>query len=90
EPGASAPAITLEIADGSRITGRSITIPSLRIGKFTEKNVEAVVLGPEARNATPLRGMSFLGRFEFKLDSNRRQLILNGIDEPDASSRPRH
>ncbi|MBA3311868.1 MAG: TIGR02281 family clan AA aspartic protease [Planctomycetaceae bacterium] len=83
------PVAQFQIADGSLITGQMITIPSLRVGKFTVENVEAAVLGPEAVGATPLLGMSFLGKFETKIDSNRGHLILSRIEGTEGSAKIR-
>jgi aspartyl protease family protein len=83
------PDMQLQIADGSIISGKQITIPSLRVGKFTVENVEAAVLGPEAVSATPLLGMSFLSKFETKIDSERGQLILSRIEGTEGSDRIR-
>jgi clan AA aspartic protease (TIGR02281 family) len=83
------PEIRLQIADGSIITGKQITIPSLRVGKFTAENVEAAVLGPEAVSAEPLLGMSFLSKFEMKIDSERGNLVLSRIEGTEGSDRIR-
>ena len=83
------PVATFKIANGALIKGQMITIPSLRVGKFTVENVEAAVLGPEATDAEPLLGMSFLSKFEMKIDSQRGQLILSHIEGTEGSDRIR-
>ncbi len=77
--------IVLEIADGSRISGVLKKIATVRVGTFELKDVECAVLGPEAINATPLLGMSFLGEFQFQLDSAESTLGMTQI-EGDASA----
>ena len=89
KPKETDPVIQLQIADGSLINGKLISIPSLRVGKFTVEDVEAAVLGPEAVAATPLLGMSFLSKFETKIDSQRGQLILSHIKGTEGSEKIR-
>jgi clan AA aspartic protease (TIGR02281 family) len=68
--------IRLTIADGSTITGYLKTAKSIRVGTFEVNNVKCAVLGPEAVNAEPLLGMSFLGEFQFDLDAADQSLGL--------------
>lgn len=89
KPTETDPEIRLQIADGSIITGKQITIASLRVGKFTAENVEAAVLGPEAVSAEPLLGMSFLSKFEMRIDSERGHLVLSRIEGTEGSDRIR-
>lgn len=79
--------ITLIIADGTKISGRLKKLDSVRVGKFTVNDVECAVLGPEATEATPLLGMSFLGQFKFELNSQASELSLMQIDE-ESKSKP--
>lgn len=72
--------ILITIADGSTISGHLKVIDSVRIGQFTVEKVECAVLGPEAVNAQPLLGMSFLGEFQFQLDAAESTLGLTEID----------
>ncbi len=81
EPKAGDRQILLTIADGSTITGYLKTARSVRVGTFELENVECAVLGPEATNAEPLLGMSFLGEFQFDLDSSDGTLGLTQIDD---------
>jgi predicted aspartyl protease len=39
-------------------------LSEIRVGKFTVKDVECAVLGPEAVNAESMLGMSFLRHFK--------------------------
>ena len=80
--------ILLSIADGSTITGVLKKITIVRVGTFEVKDVECAVLGPEAVSATPLLGMSFLGEFQFQLDSAESTLGITQI-EGDASATKR-
>jgi hypothetical protein len=58
----------------------------MRLGQFTAKNVEAVVLSPSVSGAEPLLGMTFLGNFKFELDAGKS--VLSMIDIGDGKSQP--
>ena len=80
--------ILIEIADGSTIAGVLKKIASVRVGTFEVKDVECAVLGPEAVSATPLLGMTFLGEFQFQLDSADATLGMTQIEgDPSTGSR---
>ncbi len=83
------PEIILQLADGSQIPGREVTISSIRVGKFTVENVKCAVLGPAAVRAEPLLGMSFLGNFKFEVNSQDSKLKMVKVetDKPGTSSR---
>ena len=70
------PRIEMHIADGSRIMGRLVNIPTIRVGQFTANNVQCAVLGPEATNAPCLLGMSFLENFKFQVDAAKGTLKM--------------
>ncbi|MCU0880925.1 MAG: retroviral-like aspartic protease family protein, partial [Pirellulaceae bacterium] len=72
--------IILQLADG-RIRGHKMTIPSVRVGKFTVEMVECAVLGEEAINAEPLLGMSSLENFKFEIDAGSRKLTMVKVGE---------
>jgi aspartyl protease family protein len=74
------PEISIVIANGQRIKGRLTKLDSVRVGKFEAKDVSCAVLGPEARGAQPLLGMSFLGRFNFELNAQGSRLSLMKLD----------
>lgn len=83
------PEIILELADGSQIRANLKTIPLVRVGKFTVKDVECAVLSPTAVNAAPLLGMSFLGQFKFELDAQKGVLNMVKIETEGASGKSR-
>lgn len=78
--------VILRTADGRNVPAKLTMLESVRIGKFTVENVEAVVLGAEAPNAEPLLGMSFLGRFQFKIDTQAGTISLTKLEIPDPKS----
>ena len=89
EPTAEHPSIMLSLADGRTVSGKLITIPVLRVGKFTVNDVQCAVLGPEAINASPLLGMTFLGNFKFELNAADATLSMVQIETSDTSAAPR-
>jgi aspartyl protease family protein len=87
EPTARDEEILLTLADGSEIVGYLKTIKAVRVGQFTVENVKCAVLGPEAVEALPLLGMSFLGEFQFQLNASEATLGMTRVE--DSSSRSR-
>ena len=87
KPEANDKRILLTIADGSTITAHLKVIDSVRVGTFVTEKVQCAVLGPEAVNAEPLLGMSFLGEFQFNLDAAEGTLGLTQIESDGAGSR---
>ena len=73
--------IKMKIGDGSIIDGKLITLPSVRVGKFEVENVECAVLGENYKEAEPSLGMSFLEKFNFKIDPDLRKLTMTKIGE---------
>jgi clan AA aspartic protease (TIGR02281 family) len=83
---ASAMPIKMKVASGTVSKASLVTLDSVKVGQFTAKKVECVVLPPEATNAPILLGMTFLGHFNFSM--NGTELVLSKIDgEHSASDR---
>lgn len=82
----SATEVTLSIADGSRVKAQRIVIPTLRVGKFEAKDVEAAVLPAELPNAPALLGMSYLRNFQVSLDSDAARLQMTHLETAAATS----
>ena len=72
--------ITLQLADGRLIPGKLVVLESVRVGEFEVRDVECAVLGPEVPKADALLGMSFLGRFEFRVDPQAATLTLERVE----------
>ncbi|MFK7817327.1 MAG: TIGR02281 family clan AA aspartic protease [Planctomycetaceae bacterium] len=68
--------IRLQLADGRQISGTLVVLENVRVSGFEVGKVEAAVLGPEARFAEPLLGMSFLKHFKFEIKPNESTLTL--------------
>lgn len=89
KPGPKDPPIVLTLADGREITGTFVKLKTVRIGQFEVEDVDCAILGPEATNAEPLLGMSYLKEFEFQINSARETLTLTRIKDNSRSSRSR-
>ena len=79
--------ITMVIADGSKISGRVKRVDSVRVGQFIVNDIECAILGPEAVEATPLLGMSFLGKFKLQLNADASELSLTRVDAEETAPR---
>ncbi|TWU36687.1 hypothetical protein Q31b_49690 [Novipirellula aureliae] len=77
-----APELRLVIANGAVINARAVILPRMRIGNFEAEDVRAAVLEPEAVNAEPLLGMSFLGNFKFEINSSEKTISLLRVATP--------
>jgi len=73
--------VQLQIADGSIIEATAIKLDEVRVGKFAVENVDAVVLPPNAVAAPALLGMSYLGKFSFKVEADSQKLTMTKIDD---------
>ena len=68
--------IQLQLADGRKISGTLVILNQVRVGGFVLNKVEAAVLGPEAKAAQPLLGMSYLKHFKFEIKPDEATLSL--------------
>ena len=90
QPKPTDPTVGLELADGSRISGKLVKLESVRVGQFIVENVDCAVLDIQAIRAEPLLGMSFLENFQFKIDASKETMTLVEVksgDKPGKSSR---
>lgn len=81
DPSSADRRVQLRIADGSVIEATVVKLDEVRVGKFAVENVEAVVLPPEAVAAPALLGMSYLGKFSFKIEADAQKLTMTKIDD---------
>lgn len=78
-----APKIKLQLADGKTIIeAQLVTAPTIRVGRFTAKNVKCAVLPANLPEAMALLGMSFLGQYNFKIDKEQSKLVLATVGGP--------
>lgn len=70
--------VELELGDGRKIKADFVMLESVSVQGAQAKDVEAAVLLDDDRSsfAEGVLGMSFLNRFNFKVDQSRKQLIL--------------
>jgi clan AA aspartic protease (TIGR02281 family) len=80
--------ISLSVADGRKITGHLVTISSVRVGKFSEEDVECAVLSEES--APPLLGMSFLSNYKIEINAQGRRVTMLRVETETAPSSQRN
>lgn len=71
--------VQLQLADGRKIEATRIILEKIKVQDVEVKDVEAAVLQEEVAEANfkdGLLGMSFLNRFNFKVDYKKGKLIL--------------
>jgi clan AA aspartic protease (TIGR02281 family) len=69
----------LQLADGRRINAAFVVLDNVKVGQAEVNNVEAVILPQQVQDSgtyNGILGMSFLKRFNFKVDYIRRKLVL--------------
>ncbi|KPK98307.1 MAG: hypothetical protein AMJ95_04930 [Omnitrophica WOR_2 bacterium SM23_72] len=76
------PAVRLILADGRQTHAKLITLESVKVEGVEAKNVEAAIMLDEITDPgfkDGLLGMSFLKRFNFKVDNREKKLILEKL-----------
>jgi predicted aspartyl protease len=82
KPAADAPKPTLEPAAAA--AGREMTIPTVRVGKMTARDVTCLVLPEEKSDVAPVLGQSFLKHFDYKHMKDAGRLVLTRVEPADA------
>ncbi|MGO9597813.1 MAG: retroviral-like aspartic protease family protein [Isosphaeraceae bacterium] len=72
--------IELKTADGTTIKAKQMTIPSVRVSKFTVANVECAVMPEEKGDIDPLLGQSFFKHFKVEYSPEGRTLRLKRLE----------
>ncbi|HKM53437.1 MAG TPA: retroviral-like aspartic protease family protein [Isosphaeraceae bacterium] len=72
--------IELKTADGTTIKAKQMTIPSVRVSKFTVANVECVVMPEEKGDIDPLLGQNFFKHFKVEYSPEGRTLRLKTLE----------
>ena len=83
KPGPNDKVVKATVADGSEVSAKMMTIPSVRVGKFTIKDVECVVMPAEKKNVPPLLGQSFHKFFTYRFTSETGKLVLSQVETPE-------
>jgi len=75
------PDMQAQIANGSKVNAKRIILESVKVENSEAKNVDAAILLDEAGDigSDGLLGMSFLKRFNFKVDQKEKKLILEKL-----------
>lgn len=71
--------VDLSVADGRQVKAKYVVLNSVRVKDITAHNVEAAVMLDDVEGAKfqdGLLGMSFLKRFNFKVDQKDNKLII--------------
>jgi len=74
--------IQLQLGDGRKIDAKHVTLENVRIQGVEADNVDAAVLLEDVGKTSfsdGLLGMSFLSRFNFKFDQDKKALILERL-----------
>jgi clan AA aspartic protease (TIGR02281 family) len=78
--------VHLKTADGTVVDSKLMTIPSVRVGKFTIPNVECAVMPAEKGDVDPLLGQSFLKFFKVDFSPELGRLNLKKVETAEADS----
>lgn len=84
-PGPDAPVVKCQVADGSVVDAREASIPVMRVGKFTVKDVPCVVMPASKKDVPPLLGQTFQRNFTFKFSADSGKLSLSRVEAPEAA-----
>ena len=87
KPKPSDPTIKCQTADGSIVEAKQMTVGSMRVGKFTVRDVVCAVMPADKGDVDPLLGQSFHRHFTFQFTPESGRLKLSKVDEGDAPSR---
>jgi clan AA aspartic protease (TIGR02281 family) len=83
KPGPSASTVRCQTADGRVVRAKLMTVPTLRVGKFTVKDVECAVMPRGKEDIPPLLGVTFHKFFTYKFSPESGTLVLTKVDTPE-------
>lgn len=72
-------AMDMTVADGRKVQARAVVLGSVEVGKMRAQRVEAAVLPDFEPGLDGLLGMSFLKRFDVRVDSVAGRLVLRDL-----------
>jgi clan AA aspartic protease (TIGR02281 family) len=81
KPKPSDPTIRCETADGSVVEAKQLTVGSMRVGKFTVKDVVCAIMPPDKGDVSPLLGQSFHRHFTYQFTPESGRLKISQVDE---------
>jgi clan AA aspartic protease (TIGR02281 family) len=88
KPSPSDPIVRCETADGTVIEARQVTIPTMRVGRFTVNDVTCAVMPAGKGNITPLLGQSFHRHFTYKFTPESGHLIMSRVEGVEPQAKP--
>jgi clan AA aspartic protease (TIGR02281 family) len=86
KPGPTDETVKAHVADGSVVEAKRMVIGSVRVGKFTVKDVDCIVMPAEKKNVPPLLGQTFHRHFIYKFSPDAGELILSQVETPEAAA----
>ncbi len=87
-PGKDAPVVKCRVADGSVVEARRMTVPWMRVGKFTVKDVTCIVMPADKKDVPPLLGQTFQRHFILKFSPDSGKLVLSKVEDAEAAGAP--
>jgi clan AA aspartic protease (TIGR02281 family) len=72
--------VELTVANGAKVQGKRMTIPSVRVGKTTVRNVECAVMPEATGDVDPLLGQSFFKNLTIEFNQDTGRLKISKVD----------
>lgn len=88
KPTSADPVVRCETADGTVVEARRMTIPSMRVGRFTVDAVDCAVMPAGKGNVAPLLGQSFHRHFTYKFTSESGHLVMSRVEGLEPATGP--
>lgn len=88
KPSPSDPIVRCQTADGTVVEAHRMTIPSLRIGRFTVNDVECTVMPAGKGEVAPLLGQSFHRHFTYRFTPESGHLVLSRVEGLEPAAPP--
>ncbi len=73
------PILHVGLADGRTVEAKRMVLDSVRVGEFTVRHVDCVVMPAGQRNVPPLLGGAFLRHFVYEVDPSAKTLTLSKV-----------
>lgn len=73
------PILHVGLADGRTVQAKRMVLDSVRVGEFTVRHVDCVVMPAGHKNVPPLLGGAFLRHFVYEVDPSAKTLTLSKV-----------
>jgi aspartyl protease family protein len=80
KPSPSDSPVELTVANGAKVQGKKMMIPTVRVGKTTVKNVECAVMPQATGDVDPLLGQSFFKNLTIEFNQDTGRLKITKVD----------